>query len=408
MTMRRPILVVGLTDAGAAGVPAALYDRIMRADLLVGGQRHLAAFPEFTGERLVIGASVEPALERLKLAWERGELATVLASGDPLWYGIGVSLRRVLPPEALDIIPAPTSAQLAFAALAEPWHDATLLSAHGRPLETVIAHVLASPKAALLTDQQNTPARIAAALLDYGLPPTTRCAVCEHLGGSAQHIVRTTLAEAAERSFAPLNVFVVWNDHLIHHTPVPPGLPDEAFSTIAGQITKREVRLLSLAELALQSGDVLWDIGAGSGSVGIEAARACPTAQVYAIERREPFVRHIRENLRRFPAPNLHVVHGEAPEACAECPDPHAVFVGGSGGRLVEIIRTAQQRLRPQGHLVLHLVVFDHVQQALALLPEARMTQAQINRSRPIQSLLRLEALNPVFIVVWRKANQHG
>jgi precorrin-6Y C5,15-methyltransferase (decarboxylating) len=407
MTARRPILVVGMTDAGAAGLPPALYERIVQATLLVGGQRHLAAFPAYTGERLVIGATVQPALERLKLAWERGESAVVLASGDPLWYGIGVSLRRTLPPDALDIIPAPTSAQLAFAALAEPWHDAALLSAHSRPLDTVIAHVLAAPKAAILTDQRNTPTRIAAALLEAGLPPTTRCAICEHLGGPAQRVVRTTLRDAADQTFAALNVFVVWNDYLARYTPMPPGLPDEAFSTIAGQITKREVRLLSLAELAIRSGDVLWDIGAGSGSVGIEAARACPTARVYAIERRERFIAHMRENLQRFPAPNLRVIHGEAPEACADCPDPHAIFVGGSGGRLAEIVSVAQQRLKPHGRLVLNLVTLDHVHQATALLPDARVVQAQINRGAPIQSLLRLEALNPVFIIAWQKENRH-
>jgi precorrin-6Y C5,15-methyltransferase (decarboxylating) (EC 2.1.1.132) len=200
MTVRRPILVVGMTDAGAAGLPSALYERIVQATLLVGGQRHLAAFPAYTGERLVIGATVEPALERLKLAWECSEAAVVLASGDPLWYGIGVSLRRALPPDALDIIPAPTSAQLAFAALAEPWHDAALLSAHGRPLDAVISSVLHAPKAAILTDQQHTPARIAAALLEAGLPPTTRCAICEHLGGPAQRVVRTTLRDAADQT----------------------------------------------------------------------------------------------------------------------------------------------------------------------------------------------------------------
>lgn len=408
MTTHRPILVVGMTDAGAAGLPPALYERIIQATLLVGGQRHLAAFPAYTGERLVIDATVEPALERLKLAWERGEAAVVLASGDPLWYGIGVSLRRALPPEALDIIPAPTSAQLAFAALAEPWHDAALLSAHGRSLDAVIPGVLYAPIAAILTDQQHTPARIAATLLEVGLPPTTRCAVCEHLGGSAQRVVRTTLRDATEQTFAALNVFVVWNDDAAPQPAVPPGLPDEAFSTEAGQITKREVRLLSLAELALQPGETLWDIGAGSGSVGIEAARACPSVRVYAIERRERFISHMRENLRRFPAPNLRVIHGKAPEACADLPDPHAVFIGGSGGRLAEIVSIAQQRLQPHGRLVLNLVTLEHVHQATALLPEARIVQVQINRGAPIQAFLRLEALNPVFIITWQKENRHG
>ncbi len=408
MTARRPILVVGMTDAGAAGLPPALYERIIQATLLVGGQRHLAAFPAYTGERLVIGATVEPALERLKLAWEHGEAAVVLASGDPLWYGVGVSLRRTLPPDALDIIPAPTSAQLAFAALAEPWHDAALLSAHGRSLDAVISGVLHAPKAAILTDQQHTPTRIAAALLEAGLPPNTRCAVCEHLGGSAQRVVRTTLRDATEQTFAALNVFVLWNDDAAPQPAVPPGLPDEAFSTEAGQITKREVRLLSLAELALQPGETLWDIGAGSGSVGIEAARACPTARVYAIERREQFVAHMKENLQRFPAPNLRVIYGEAPEACADLPDPHAIFVGGSGGRLAEIVSTAQQRLKPHGRLVLNLVTLEHVYQATALLPEARIVQAQINRGAPIQAFLRLEALNPVFMIAWQKEKRHG
>ena len=274
MSRRVPILVVGLTDAGADGLPARLLLRIARADLLVGGKRHLAAFPEVAAERLVVEASVEPALARLQQAWEAGQTAVVLASGDPLWYGIGASLRRVFPPEALDIVPAPTSAQLAFAALAEPWHDAVLLSAHGRPLDAIIPAVLAAPKAAILTDRRQMPAVIAQALIAAGMEPASRCAVCEQLGGPRQRVVSATLADLVTAAFDPLNVLVVWNDRPVR--PIPPGLPDEAFSTEAGQITKREVRLISLAELALQPGEVLWDIGAGSGAVAIEAAPAQP------------------------------------------------------------------------------------------------------------------------------------
>ncbi|WP_322495735.1 precorrin-6y C5,15-methyltransferase (decarboxylating) subunit CbiE [Chloroflexus sp.] len=402
MSRRVPILVVGLTDAGADGLPAKLLQRIDRADLLVGGKRHLAAFPEVAAERLAVEASVEPALARLQQAWEAGRTAVVLASGDPLWYGIGASLRRVFPPEALDIVPAPTSAQLAFAALAEPWHDAVLLSAHGHPLATIVPAALAAPKAAILTDRQQTPAVIAQALIAAGMDPASRCAVCEQLGGPRQHVVSATLADLVTAEFDPLNVLVVWNDRPVR--PIPPGLPDEAFSTEAGQITKREVRLLSLAELALQPGEVLWDIGAGSGAVAIEAARACPTARVYAVERRAVFVEHIHANLCRFPAPNLHAAHGEAPEACADWPDPDAIFVGGSGGRLEAIIALAKQRLRTGGRLVLNLVTAGHLATALALLPAARVAQVQINRGAPIQSDLRFAALNPVFIVAWVQA----
>lgn len=439
------ILVLGLTAAGAAGLPAALLARVARAELLVGGRRHLDYFPALECERLPVGAEVAPLLERLREAHAQGRRVVVLASGDPLWYGIGTSLRRVFPPEALEIIPAPSAAQLAFAALGEPWDGAALLSAHGRPLAQAVAAARQATKAAFLTDPQHTPAAIARALLADGRDPATPCAVCEHLGAPHQRVVRLPLADLAQQTFAPLNVLVLLSpqperpsdraleqlsDQVIEQSgtettkssrfstasqfPMPnalfsmlnaqfPGLPDAAFATEGGQITKREVRLLSLAELALGPGQVLWDIGAGSGALAIEAARTQPTAAVYAVERRGVFVAHIRTNQARFPAPNLNVVEGQAPDACAPWPDPHAVFVGGSGGRLAAIIAQARARLRPGGRLVVNLVALEHLHELRGLLPDAAITQVQIGRGVPIQTMLRFEALNPVFIAVWRK-----
>ncbi len=183
-----------------------------------------------------------------------------------------------------------------------------------------------------------------------------------------------------------------------------PGLPDTAFSTTGGLLTKREIRLLALAELALQPGEVLWDIGAGSGAVAIEAARGQPAATVYAIERRTVMCEHIRENLRRYPAPNLRLVAGDAPAACADLPDPHAVFVGGSGGELAAIIELIRQRLPIGGRLVLALVTLENLQVAHACLPTARIVQVQISVGKPLQAMLRFEAQNPVFVVTWRRA----
>ncbi|MFP4440586.1 MAG: precorrin-6y C5,15-methyltransferase (decarboxylating) subunit CbiE [Chloroflexaceae bacterium] len=397
------ILVVGMNSSDPQSLPVALRERIMAADLLAGGRRHLRGFPDFAGTTFPITSAIDALIERLQQALVAGERVVVLASGDPLFYGIGSSLCRALPAEALEIIPAPTACQMAFAALAEPWHDAALLSAHARPLEEVIAGVRQAGKAAILTDNRQTPAVIAQALLAAGMPPTTACAVCANLGQSDQQIIRTNLEQAAGASFAPLNVFVVWSggtsvgEHVARSHP--PGLPDAAFATSAGLITKREVRLLSLAELALGPGEVLWDIGAGSGAVGIEAARAQPTAQVYAVEQRPALCKHIRENLRRFPAPNLHLVEGSAPAACTAWPRPHAVFIGGSGGRLAAIIELAQQRLYPGGRLVINLVTLENLQTARTLLPAARVVQMQVNVGMPIGEMLRFEGQNPVFVV---------
>lgn len=395
-------------------LPAALRERILSAELLVGGRRQLGSFPDFTGETLAITSSIEPVVQRLQQALETGTRTVVLASGDPLLYGIGTSLRRYLPAEALECIPAPTAFQMAFAALAEPWHDAVFLSVHARPLPEVITAVQRATCAAILTDSQHTPPVIAQALLHAGLPPGTACAICENLGEPDQQSIRTDLAHAANATFAPLNVFIIWpnqaapsddpiaNPQSLIPIPQPPGLPDEAFSTSGGLITKREVRLVSLAELALGPGEVLWDIGAGSGAVGIEAARAQPTACVHAVERRAELCAHIRENLRRFPAPNLSLIEGTAPAACLEWPRPHAVFIGGSGGQLTEMIAMAQQRLHPGGRLVMNLVTLENLQVVRSLLPAARVVQVQVNVGVPIGAMLRFDAQNPVFVVTMR------
>uniref|UniRef100_A0A7C1FM67 tRNA (guanine(46)-N(7))-methyltransferase n=1 Tax=Caldilinea aerophila TaxID=133453 RepID=A0A7C1FM67_9CHLR len=402
--MRRPpVLVVGMHAGEPHGLPPTLRERIEAAQVLIGGGRHLACFPAFAGEKVVIAADADRAVARARRGWEQGERVAVLASGDPLWYGIGATLRKVLPPEALEIHPAPASFQLAFAALAEPWHDATLLSAHGRPLADVLPRALAAAKVAILTDRVQTPAVIARALLAAGMQAEAACAVCENLGAADQRVVHMTLAEAAQREdFAPLNVFVVWNPR--PRLPRPPGLPDDAFVTIGGQITKREIRLLTLAELALNAYEVFWDIGAGSGAVAIEAAASQPTAHVFAVERRPEFCACIRQNLARLDTANVQVIEGSAPEVCCDLPDPDAVFIGGSGGRLTELVSMAQERLRSGGRLVVNLVTLERLELLRQLMPTAQTTLAQISRSKVIQSSLRLEALNPVFIFTWRKA----
>lgn len=402
--MKPPITVIGLTAGGAAVLPTDIVQRILKCDLLAGGARHLSYFPAYAGETLKIGNNIPMIVDRLQRAYDDGQKAVVLASGDPLCYGIGTTLRRTFAPHQLEIIPAPGAFQLAFAALAEPWEDAALLSAHGRRLDDVIQHAVTSEKAAVLTDAKHTPQVIARALLANGVAPDARCAVCENLGSEHQRTVRLSLREIeCHPDFASLNVFIIWN--LSPRASVPPGLPDEAFTTVGGQITKREVRLLALAELGLGSGQVMWDIGAGSGSVGIEAARSQPSSQVYSIEQREPFCNHIQHNSTRHRTHNVEIVCGTAPGALHNLPDPDAVFIGGSGGYLEAILHHTTARLRPGGRLVVNAVTLENLATVRQVLPAAQVNQVHIQRGVPIADSLRFEALNPVFIVKWQKSS---
>jgi precorrin-6Y C5,15-methyltransferase (decarboxylating) len=206
------ILVIGVTGAGRESLPAPQLARVLGADLLVGGDRQLAYFADAAGEKLSMSCGIGAAAERLRAARDVGQRAVVVASGDPLCYGIGSSLRRYFAAEELEFVPAPSAYQLAFAALGEPWQDAALLSAHNRSLDIVSQGVQRASKAAILTDLRHTPPVVAQALIEDGLPSATACAVCENLGQADQRVVRATLAEVAAQAFAPLNVLVVWND----------------------------------------------------------------------------------------------------------------------------------------------------------------------------------------------------
>jgi precorrin-6Y C5,15-methyltransferase (decarboxylating) len=208
---KQRILVVGVTGAGQESLPATQLQRVLSADLLVGGDRQLAYFADAAGEKLSMSCGIGAAAERLQQARDAGQQAVVVASGDPLCYGIGTSLRRYFAADELEFVPAPSAFQLAFAALGEPWQDTALLSAHNRSLDVVSQGVRQAAKAAILTDLHHTPSVIAQALIDDGLPAATACAVCENLGQDDQRVVRGTLAEVVAQEFAPLNVLVVWN-----------------------------------------------------------------------------------------------------------------------------------------------------------------------------------------------------
>jgi precorrin-6Y C5,15-methyltransferase (decarboxylating) len=405
MSGRRAVTVVGVGDDGCKGLTARGLEAVMRAAWLVGGERHLAFFPEFRGERLVLGGGLGATLERVAAIADEHNVC-VLASGDPLFFGVGAQVIARVGAEHVEVIPHPSAMQWAFARVGQRWDDASFISLHGRPREGLLTRLRRSAKVALYTDATNSPAAIAAHLGAHG-ETAWRAWVCENLGGPDERVRAFDLATLATcTDVAPLNVLVlVRADPAWRPPPAIPFLHEDAFAKRMpkkGLITKREVRLLALASLGLREESVVWDIGAGSGSVAIEAAMLAPLGRVYAIEIDPEGVELCRENLRAHAVDNVRVVAGRAPEALAELETPDAVFVGGSKGSMEEIIEVALDRLQPGGRLVVNTITLENSGEAYAafrrreLVPE--VTLLQIARAEPLARYLRYEAQNPIQI----------
>ena len=407
--MTEPIVVVGIGADGPAGLSAEARDHVVRARLLAGGQRHLAFFPDEPGrERLTIDADLERVV-RVIGEQPADRKIVVLASGDPLCFGIGRRLRDAFGKDRLVFLPTVGSIALAFARLKEPWDDATLVSLHGRPADALFDAIRrGATKIAVLTDATNDPAAIGRMLCEANLDDCFDLHVCECLGSPTERVSTWRPEAIGDQRFDPLNVVVLMRRPGTRMPALPViGLPVEAIrhrGNGQGMITKPEVRLIVLAQLALGPEDVLWDIGAGSGSVSLEAARLAPRLRVFAVERDAGmFDRILSDNIRDFRLRNLTPVAGEAPEILRELPDPDAIFVGGSGGRLEEILDAVLTRLRPGGRLVVNCVTMQtltttwRIFESRGLRPE--VTSVQIARSRPLGTLDSLEPDRPIFIV---------
>ncbi len=408
---RRVIHVVGVGNDGAESLTPRAIAIVEKAEVLAGGQRLLDFFPHVPAERVKIGAKVDEALATVA-ARRATSRVVVLATGDPNYFGITRALLRHVPAEDLEILPNLSALQWAFAKAREPWDDATFLTVHGRTMAGLADAVRGHRKVCLFTDERNSPAAIARALLDAGLTGY-RAVLCEDLGGPAERVTRCVLEELAMRDAHPLNTLILLaTDSDTPPAPLlwSPGLPEEAFDQRKpklGLITKREIRVLSLARLGIRADSVVWDIGAGSGSVSIEAARLAPHGRVFAVEKNAEDVEIVRSNVEKFRVPHVAVLHATAPEGLDALPNPDAVFVGGSGGNLREILSVAATRLKGGGRIVVNAITLDTLHEAVTVFRELRLEHeailASIARSKPLLGMMSFEALNPVYIVVaWR------
>jgi len=397
----KKIFVIGAGVEGQEGFSQRSLDLIRKANLLIGGERQLELFPVFDGDKLAIGNNLGEVVERIRQA--SGTVA-VLASGDPLFFGIGRTLLRNFPAASLEFLPNVTSVQYAFAKIREPWDDAVFISAHGRGLQGAVDRIVANEKAAVLTDEVNTPKAIAAEMVRRGRDGYSAW-LCENLGSAEERIIETDVKGLLEIDAASLNVLILIKDYETGSQRYVPtlGIPDDEFATVKKLITKEEVRVVTLAKLKLRHDMTLWDIGAGSGSISIEADHLLPNGRIFAVERNEQCRGFIKENFRKFNVRNVTLVEGDAPACLEELPDPDRVFIGGSGGHLWQILQAVDARLAAGGRIVLNAVTLDTLTAANEFLENAgyqiEVALINVSRTRPLTDYKMFEAYNPVYIV---------
>jgi precorrin-6Y C5,15-methyltransferase (decarboxylating) len=421
--------VIG-SDAGGPATLASPAQALLRAAQLVAAPQRLLAqlqpwwqieqaagriAPARACPELLASDRPDQLLPPLEQALAAGQAVVLLASGDPLWFGIGRLLLQRFGADQLRFHPAPSSLQLAFARLGRPWQDASWISLHGRDPEPLAAALQKRPAAlAVLTDPSRGGAQeVRAILAASGLEAAYAVWLCERLGHPAERVQRLAPGAMLPPDCDPLHLVL-----LIAEPPAPPpdpgflplfGLDDGLFlqhEDRPGLMTKREMRIQLLADLELPERGVLWDIGAGVGSVGLEALRLRPGLALWALEQRGGAASLIRSNADRLGVVPAGVLEGRAPEALAELPDPDRVLIGGGGRERVAVLTAVLARLRPGGVVVIPLATLEALAELRPPLEAAglRVTvgQHQAWRGAPLADGTRLAPLNPVLVLKGR------
>lgn len=396
--MERWLSIIGIGEDGRDGLSPAARALIDGATLIVGGARHLALIGETRAEPMQWPSPITDALPRL-LA-QRGKQTVVLASGDPFFYGVGDLIARHVAREEIFAIPAPSAFSLAAARLGWSQQNCALLSLHGRAFERLTPHLQPRARILALSWDETTPARIAAHLAARGMGAST-LVVLENLGGPRERVREARADAFALGDIAALNIVAIEAEAApgARIIPLAPGLPDEWFES-DGQLTKREIRAVTLSALAPRKGETLWDIGAGSGSISIEWMLSDAANRAVAIERDTARAARISRNAISLGVPDLDIITAAAPEALDNLPPPDAIFIG--GGANARTLDAAWRALPSCGRLVVNGVTLE----TQALLAQhfsqkgGDLTHLQISRARPVG---RFHALDPGMAVLqWR------
>ena len=398
--MRNPVWVIGMGVHHPACLTEEAWNLIGDADRIIGGRQQLCRLVSCEAARLEIGNNLEEVLACIRQRQDKK--IVVLTSGDAGFHSIGAFLTKRLPDEDIRFLPNVSSLQEAFARIQEPWQDAVFCSAHSHSLAEIIGWARRVSRLGILTDPKHTPARIAEILLNAGVTDC-RAVVAENLGALSEQICDTRLVNLPEKNFSPLNVLLLIKDTNWIPEPSILNRPETAYEHRSGLITKADIRLLSLSRLQITPQSVVWDIGAGSGSISIEAAHLAWRGKVFAVEKDEENLSCIRRNQERYGVLNLEIISGEAPDVLAGLPTPQAVFIGGSGGRLAAVFDHIAENAAAGCRVVGNFATLENFNEALEKMKNLEwqpvFSLVQISQSRSIASLNRLEPLNPIFIL---------
>jgi len=400
---------VSIIGVGTGSEPSVRAMTLIRnAGLIIGGARQLSLYETETvnAQKWDLKGRLKEIVPTIAHAIDNHLNVVVLASGDPMFFGIGSYLFDRLKQAGItaEVLSAPSSVAVAAARFGIKWSDAHVISAHGRTLPDIPFLLKKHGKLAVLTDAHNNPARIGALLSAAGVVHGTAC-IAEDLGASSERTRSIDLQDLSTLDdVSALNVLFLMSPQ--KHIPAIPFDPEEAFAKKVpkkGLITKREIRALSIAALGVGAGDVCWDLGAGSGAVSIDMAR-CGAKSVWAVEKNADGCEIIQGNVNRFGSTQVQVIHNKAPAGLHELPDPDRVFIGGSGGNMALLIDTVFQRLNPKGTLVINVATVENLVVAIQELrtqnAEYECIQVQVARSKTIlKRLTRFEGLNPITII---------
>ena len=409
MSDTEKIHIIGIGDDGADGITSRAKSLIDEAQLLIGPPFILKLFDGQSSECWDAGDDIEALANRLNSA--EHQKVVILTPGDPLFYGTARYLCDRLGKDRFEVLPHVSTMQLAFARVKETWNEAYLTNLATHSLTHVINKIRNAERVGVFTASHATPADLANALLDAGIDYFTAY-VCENLGAPDERVTSGELSEFTEVKFGELNVMI-----LVRKPDVPDrprqmegrrifGNPDDLFlqsKPKRGLLTNSETRVIALAELDLGPTSIVWDIGAGSGSVALEAAQLAPEGHVFAVEMDTDDFELIRQNADRFRLHNVTPVLGRAPEAWEDLPIPDAIFVGGTGRQAATIVEQAIGRLKSGGRIVVDMASIENLQAVQAVMRQATgdVNILMINVSRGNYQLesLRFDALTPKFVL---------